>query len=253
LVFDKVGNLYGVSYSGGAQQQGAVFELRPVSAGGWLETILYHFTGGSDGGSPASVLVGNDRNLYGLAGTGGANGGGVVFQLTPSGNSWTETVVYDLPSATYGTYPHSLLQDSAGNLFGEYEFWSEQPWGGGQSVGVIFMLSPSKGSWSFTQLRQGDEQNDADDVFDNLILDPAGNLYGTGGGGAGCVNRIFHGYIFRLTRNDGWQYTTPVYWDNTVFPPGGALALDGQGNLYGTTSSCGKHNTGAVWEFTPTQ
>ena len=253
LVSDKAGNLYGFSYSGGAQQQGAVFELTP-SSGGWIESILYSFTGGSDGGGPTSVLVGNDGNLYGLAGLGGANGVGVVFQLTPSGNSWTEAVVYDLPSATYGTNPHSLLQDSAGNLFGEYEYWYEEPGGGGETLGVVFMLSPSNDSWIFTELRRGDRQYFGADVFRNLTVDPAGNLYGTGGGSAGCDPPIFHGYIFELTRgSDGWQYSTPVYWDNTMFDTGGALALDAQGNLYGTTSDCGMHQHGTVWELKAAQ
>ena len=228
LVSDQAGNLYGVSYSGGAQQQGAVFELTP-SMGGWIESILYSFTGGSDGGGPTTVLVGNDGNLYGMAGLGGANGVGVVFQLTPSAGSWTEVVIYDLPSATYGTNPHSLLQDSAGNLFGEYSYWYEEPTGGGETLGVVFMLSPSNDSWVFTELRHGDETQEANDVFTNLTLDAAGNLYGTGGGAAGCVDPIFHGYIFKLARgSDSWQYSTPVYWDNTMFDTGGALALDAQ-------------------------
>ena len=123
LVSDKGGNLYGVSDSGGAQQQGAVFELAPSSSRRWIETILYSFTGGSDGGGPTTLLFGNDGNLYGMAGSGGANGGGVVFRLSPSANGWTEAVLYDLPAETYfGTNPHSLLQDSAGNLFGIYEY-----------------------------------------------------------------------------------------------------------------------------------
>ena len=76
----------------------------------------------------------------------------------------------------------------------------------------------------------------------------------TGGGAAGCVDPVFHGYIFELARgNGGWQYSTPVYWDNTEFDAGGALALDAQGNLYGTTSDCGEYNKGTVWELTATQ
>ena len=253
LVSDKAGNLYGVSYSGGAQQQGVVFKLTPFPAG-WMESILYNFTGGSDGGGPTSILVGNDGSLYGLAGSGGANGVGVIFQLIPSGGSWTEVVIYDLPSATYGTNPHSLLQDSAGNLFGEYEYWYQEPDGGGETLGVVFMLSRSNDNWAFTQLRQGNHQPYTNDVFINLTLDAAGNLYGTGGGAAGCYNPVFHGYIFELARgSDGWQYSNPVYWDNTTFDTGGALALDAQGNLYGTTSSCGSHQHGTVWELTSAQ
>ena len=98
LVSDHTGNLYGVSESGGAQGKGAVFELTS-SLGGWTESILYSFSGGSDGGGPTTLLLGNDGSLYGMAESDGANGGGVVFQLTPSGSGWTEAVLYDLPSS----------------------------------------------------------------------------------------------------------------------------------------------------------
>jgi uncharacterized repeat protein (TIGR03803 family) len=121
LVSDQAGNFYGVSNSGGAQQQGAVFELSP-SIGGYVESILYSFTGGADGGGPTDILVGNDGNLYGMAGTGGSDAGGLVFRLSPGGSDWTEAVLYNLPNNVNGTHPHSLLQDSAGNLFGIYEY-----------------------------------------------------------------------------------------------------------------------------------
>jgi uncharacterized repeat protein (TIGR03803 family) len=242
-----------VSPSGGAQENGAVFELA-LSSTGWVESILYSFTGGSDGGGPTSVLVGNDGNLYGLAGNGGANGGGVVFQLTPSANGWTEAVIYNLPNEEFGTNPHSLLQDSAGNLFGEY--WYTDPNGGyGNVYGIVFMLAPSDGQWVYTELARGNEQLYQQDFFVNLTMDAAGNLYGTAEGSAGgCINPVFHGYIFELARtSDGWQYSIPVSWDHTTFDTGGALALDAQGNLYGTTSDCGTHQRGTVWELKAAQ
>jgi uncharacterized repeat protein (TIGR03803 family) len=252
LVSDQAGNLYGVSPSGGAQENGAVFELAPSSSRHWVETILYSFTGGSDGGGPTTLLFGNDGNLYGMAAGGGTNGGGVVFQLTPSANGWTEAVLYDFPAEPYGTNPHSLLQDSAGNLFGIYEY---SPCCG-NTYGLIFMLSPSDGQWVFTELWHGDEQTYfGTDLFVNMTIDAAGNLHGTGGGHNGCLDDNEHGYIFELARtSDGWQYSTPVSWDAyTKFPTGGALALDAQGNLYGTTGSCGSHQHGTVWELTSTQ
>jgi len=239
-------NLYGVSESGGAQGKGAVFELTP-SLGGWTESILYSFTGGSDGGGPTSLLVGNDGNLYGMTASDGANGNGVVFQLIPSANGWTEAVIYDIQGAAPWSKPHSLVQDSAGNLYGEYEY---SPCCG-NTFGLIFMLTPGSPKWAFTELRHGDEGYFGADVFNTLTIDGGGNLYGTGGGFSGCIPPIpVHGYIFKLTREgDGWHYSTPVYWDNTEFGAGGSLALDAQGNLYGTTIDCGMHKQGTVWQL----
>jgi len=249
LVADHAGNLYGVSASGGAQQQGAVFQLTP-SLGGWAETILYSFTGGSDGAAPTDVIVGNDGTLYGAAALGGANSGGVVFQLSPSAGGWTETVLYDLPAITFEwatSNPHSLVEDNAGNLFGEYQYWNYDYYA---YDGIVFMLSSSNGKWVYAELRRGDQ---ASDLFLNLIMDTAGNLWGAGGGVYGCAGSYGHGYIFKLTRgSDGWQYSTPfVFQGNITFPASGALALDAQGNLYGTTNDCGKYNQGTVWQFSP--
>ena len=87
----RQGNLYGTTTAGGASDAGTVFELTP-SGGGWTKTTLYSFTGGNDA-TPTQVLVGNDGNLYGVA-SGGVSRGGVVFQLTPSGGRWTESVIH---------------------------------------------------------------------------------------------------------------------------------------------------------------
>ena len=247
LVSDQAGNLYGVSYSGGAQQRGAVFELRP-SIGGWVESILYSFTGASDGGNPTDIIVGNDGKLYGMAAQGGTGGGGVVFQLASSGGGWTETVLYNIPSTQLGTSPHSLLQDTSGNLYGIYNYdgccYS--------SVGLIFMLSPSGGNWVFTELHHGDPNLDGDDEFPNMTLDAAGNLRGTESAYNGCINPVDYGSIFELARTgNGWQFSAPVSWSHTYFPTGGPLAIDAHGNLYGTTSGCGGNQQGTVWEFSP--
>jgi hypothetical protein len=146
------------------------------------------------------------------------------------------------------------MQDSASNLFGEFEYLYESEDWGEERIGVVFMLTPSGGNWVYTELQHGDEQGGVgNDTFDTLTLDAAGNLWGTGGGYAGCGPAMFHGYIFELARTgDGWQFNTPAYWGST-FTAGGALAMDAQGNLYGTTNNCGSDNLGTVWEFTPTQ
>lgn len=85
---DKTGNIYGVTYDGGAYENGTIFKLDPAGN----ETVLYNFTGGSDGGGPIGGLIMDaSGNLYGTAETGGdiscpgalQLGCGTVFELTP--------------------------------------------------------------------------------------------------------------------------------------------------------------------------
>ncbi len=243
LVADQAGNLYGVSPSGGLNGSGAVFELTP-SSGGWTESILYSFTGGSDGGTPNGVLVGNDGNLYGTTKWGGTSGSGTVYQLTPSADTWAETVIYSFREDPYYPYPplpHSLVQDNSGNLFGESSYGKPE----GDFYSMLFKLSPSNGTWVFTELWHGDESHDYDN-FNNLAIDAAGNLYGTGTGGDGCAGPLnVFGYVFEVVDGNAFYLS---FFDNQQFYSSGPLALDASGNLYGVTQNCGSYGKGTIWE-----
>jgi uncharacterized repeat protein (TIGR03803 family) len=83
LVMDSAGNLYGTTLGNFDGNYGSVFKLTP-SDGGWTYTDLHDFTGGSDGGYPySSVVIDANGNLYGTTSAGGANGDGVVWEITP--------------------------------------------------------------------------------------------------------------------------------------------------------------------------
>jgi uncharacterized repeat protein (TIGR03803 family) len=86
LVFDAHGNLYGTSTGGGVDNPGTIFKLRPVSGGGWQETVLYSFTGGLDGAYPsAGPVLDAAGNIFGTTLWGGPSGGttgGVAFEFT---------------------------------------------------------------------------------------------------------------------------------------------------------------------------
>ncbi|MGA2371216.1 MAG: choice-of-anchor tandem repeat GloVer-containing protein [Candidatus Korobacteraceae bacterium] len=235
--FDREGNLYGTTSSGGTFNAGTVFELTP-SGGGWTKTTLYNFIGGNNG-NPTEVLVGTDGNLYGVA-NGNFGSNGVVFQLTPSGGQWVESVLVAF-NGSNGSEPSYLVQDNAGSLYGIVGL---VPYGG------IFTLQKTSSGRYFSEYAIPYD-GCCYDGLNNLVIDAAGNLYGTGGG-AGMDDENPFGHIFKASYDsDGWHYEDLVYLTNTEFPASGSLALDTSGNLYGTTSSCGTNGSGTVWQLSP--
>ncbi len=251
--FDAAGNLYGFSGSGGAYGKGAVFELTP-SPGGWMETILYSFTGGSDGGGPDSLLVGQDGKLYGAAAGGGANNAGAVFQLVrpPSGGDWTENVIYSFSGQSPdGGGPYSLVQ-GGGNLFGI----SSHDNGGTEDI-LVFMLLPSNGTWAFSVILDQLVYYGYGEFWSNsdLTTDTTGNVYwATSDYHKGCQNCSSpddweEGGV-SVWSPSGWYtlWETPNVPPGEIFTPGAALATDAKGNVYGATWNCGKNGLGTVWK-----
>ena len=113
LIRDGAGNLYGTAFFGGALGSGVVFKV-DVSGN---ETVLYNFSGGTDGANPQSGLVADAAgNFYGTTHNGGAHGYGVVFKLDSAGN---QSVLYSFAGGTDGANPYGgLLLDATGNLYG---------------------------------------------------------------------------------------------------------------------------------------
>jgi uncharacterized repeat protein (TIGR03803 family) len=144
---DGAGNLYGAASGGGARNSGVVFELTP-SGTGWSEQVLYSFCSQcADGNSPsAGLIMDGAGNLYGTTGFGGAPGPscpssygcGVAFELTPTTNGWTETVLHSFCSQSNcadGNQPSAgLIMDGSGNLYGT-------TYQGGNNWGVVFELT----------------------------------------------------------------------------------------------------------------
>jgi len=258
VTFDQAGNLYGTTRLGGGGSCdngysgcGSVYKLTP-SNGGWMERDLYAWTGTRNTVEPIALLVGIDGNLYGRTNAGGAYGDGSVYQLVPSGGGWVQNVLYSFPypqDLPEGWDPpaFSLIQDSAGNLYGP-----AAEGGSGFPHGIIFMLSPNNGTWTFSIIRHN---NSSGDLFNNLAMDAAGNLYGTGGLGVqfGCgFSSWCYSYIYRLMHSsDGWQFSTPIYFSGQLFDAAGQVSLDGNGSLYGTTIVCGRYGYGTVWQYSP--
>jgi uncharacterized repeat protein (TIGR03803 family) len=251
LVIDGAGNLYGSTVQGGKHSSGTVFELSP-SPTGWTHTVLYSFTGGTDGGEPyKGVTLDAQGNIYGTAVTGGGGscegGCGVVFKLTKSGGTWTQTVIHQFSGGKDGSGPGSgLTFDQHGNLYGM------TPTGGAYGLGVVYRLHRVNGSWRLNVIHAftgGDDGSSGS--AGRLILDHAGNLYGvtTVGGAHG------DGLAFEITHSHGTWTLVPLYafkdQPDGALPYGG-LIFDKTGNLYGTTYYAGVHDVGTVYKLTHT-
>lgn len=264
LAFDQAGNIYGATYAGGTFTSlpcgngfrgcGTVYKLTR-SGSSWVKTAIHNFTGGDDGGAPsAGVILDAAGNLYGTAELGGTHNAGVVFELTPSGSGWAERVLYDFTGGTDEGYPVAgLVFDGAGNLYGAAT-------GGGPDGGAVFELSPSGGNWVFTVLHTFQDNQGGPEA--TPVFDQGGSLYGTtvAGGAFECGN------VYKLTPSGGnWSYASlhDFTCGNDGGVPYGGVAIDGNGNLFGTTFYYGPSGDvycgadaapvgcGVAWEITP--
>jgi len=251
LVFDQAGNLYGTTITGGvgncnspSETCGVVYKLTP-SNGGWTESVLYSFAGGSDGGNPyAGVIFDAAGNLYGTTALGGQYGNGTVYQLTPSGSGWVESILYAFHGGDDGVNPTGgLIFDQSGNLYGTTSA------GGPGGGGTVFMLKPSNGNWTFSVAHTFTGSGSSPGPSDSLIMDAAGDLYGT----TASAGAYLTGSVFKLTPFHGGWTETDLYTftcDVGCYPHGSVL-LDATGNLYGTAELGGTGSGGIVWEITP--
>lgn len=246
VVFGPDGAIYSSTFYGGgacsAPGCGTIFKLRPSALGPWTETIVHSFTGADGSGPVGAVVFDQNGNLDGATTDGGFENGGIIYQLNAS-RDWEEVILYH----PYGYPGSSETMDHAGNLYGTTFN------GGADKFGSVYELTPSGSGWLETDLY--DFTNGADGAYPKagVILDQAGNLYGatsTGGSGRG-------GTVFKLTRsNGGWAYSTLYSFAGAgngrlVGGPIGNLAMDGAGNLYGTTLSDGAYGYGAVFKLAP--
>jgi uncharacterized repeat protein (TIGR03803 family) len=278
VIMDNLGRLYGTTQFGGKERVGVVFRLTPPSklGGAWTETVLYNFTGGSDGSAPTGLIFDNAGALYATT-TGGGDflcindsGCGTVFKLSPpsSGSgAWTETVLYAFKGTTDGALPAAgLIFDSAGALYGTTEDGGDLSCFDGHGCGTVFKLTPPStqgGTWTESVLYAFTGGSDGFYPEASLIFDSTGALYGTTtyGGGASCNTRDDGcGIAFKLTPPSagGGSWTETILHTFTGINDGSypvaPLALFGT-SLYGTTyegiGDCfGGVGCGTVFEIT---
>ena len=191
--------------------------------------VLYVFQGGSDGASPFGAMIKDTKGRYGTTYYGGTNNVGTVFKLAPDG---TESVLHSFVSGSDGANPQTdLIADATGNLYGTTLA------GGVSGCGTVFKVKPNG---SETVLYAFKCRPDGFTPNGGLVMDAAGNLYGTTYGG-GAPNQ---GTVFKLAP-DGTE--TILYsfqgGSDAAYPVAG-LIIDKKGNLFGTTYGGGDAGLG---------
>ncbi len=259
VVFGPDGALYGTTQWG----HGAVFSLRAPAticravSCRWTETVLYSFQGGNDGEKPGYGALVFDRqgNLYGTTLDGGRFGAGTVFGLTRSGGAWQKGVIYHLPGdQSIQCAPVGVAFDNSGNLWGT-------AFGCANTFGTVFKLTDSGSGWTATSIHVF--QNtlygstpDGASPFASLTLGSSGTFYGTTMLGPSNPDCPDLGTVFQV--NAAGEFSTLHF-----FPPAsgpqcaslngvmGPVAVDAQGNLYGTQYANGYGAYGGVFKGGP--
>ena len=282
LTFGPDGTLYGTTSEGGGTQCGygggcspnvggcgTAYNLKPSAhatgnaLGTWNETVLYRFTGSSDGATPQGDLAFDaSGNLDGVTSSGGTLGGicgtqlgsgcGTVYQLSRSGSGWAENVLYSFQPTNDGYNPWGgVILDPAGSIYGTTAN-ADLPLT--PNCGTVFQLTQSGSSWQETILHQfGMQAFDGCQPLGGLIFDSSGNLYGP-------TLRIYEGgsvgsgevYGVSYSPGNGWQYSRLFEFpDDGYGGPASSLIMDSAGNLYGTTVGYGLHRYGEVFKLIP--
>jgi uncharacterized repeat protein (TIGR03803 family) len=249
-ISDAEGNLYVVA-EGGAYQHGLILKFTLNSQGQATETVLYTFTGGSDGTGPLGITLDGAGNIYGLAySTVIPNVLGELFELTPTAHGeWNQTVLETFTVSGY--LAPGIVEDSAGNFYGtSYNY--------GPTYGSIFQLTLGSSGWTENVIHIFSGGSDGGFPYGRLTPDQSGNIYGTAEEG-GTTNR---GIVFEFSPSTGNTWTEKVLHNFTAggndgWEPSAAVIFDSAGNLYSTTDNggaakCNKTGgCGTVFELSP--
>ena len=256
LIQGADGNFYGTTYTGGANGEGAVFEVTP---GGTLNP-LYSFCSLSncaDGTRPRAGLVqGTDGNFYGTTFLGGANdnamcnpgsgsGCGTVFEMRPDGTLTTLYSFCSLSSCADGIGPYAgLMQGTDGNFYGTTST------GGANHVGTVFQITPAGTLTTLHSFCSLSKCGDGSDPGGELVQGADGNFYGTTAAGGASIE----GTVFKITP-EGILTTLYSFCSLSKCADGAGpragLVQGTDGNFYGTTYADGANSGGTAFQITP--
>lgn len=266
---NQAGELFVAMDIGGTYHYGNITKLTPPARGqtAWTKSVLYEFSGGSDGGSPNGVSIGPNGVVYGTTFDGGHGcqgiGCGVVFQLTPpppGRTAWKYRTIYEFSGERYdGTTPESApLVAANGVLFGTTYTGGDNTCGFTylNGCGTVYELAPPttpQGRWSESVLYSFTGYPDGMGPAAGVIADVAGNLYGT----TSATVQPVVGTVFELIAPTGSASTWTekplhIFHGPDGFAPSAELTAY-RDKLYGVTIAGGTacYECGVVFSLTP--
>jgi uncharacterized repeat protein (TIGR03803 family) len=250
--YDGVSPLYGTAYQGGKHKSGLIFKLTPRNKT-YAQIVLHEFCSVdncTDGNRPShGVYVDGAGNVFGTTDAGGDADGGVVFELSPGGKVYRETVLYSFCQLTRcadGALPGQITIDASGNFIGTTYT------GGAQNSGAVFNLIPNGKRSQETVLYSFCAQFNCADggaPLGAISIDKSGNFFGIGSMGAAFND----GALFEISGG-----TESVLYSFCALPNcadgaavNGGVVLDNAGNVFGHTLLGGANNGGTIFRFTP--
>ena len=209
----------------------------------WDKTIVYAFTG-AYGILPeySNLSFDSAGNIYGTTYGGPYPGGGAMYELMRSGETWTPILLHSFGTGNDGIHPYSnVVIDQSGN------YYSTTNMGGTAGLGTVVQVAPGQLYTDNVLVNFSDDQNGYGPAT-GLIMDAQGNLYGTtqlGGSGGG-------GTVFELSPSGGqWNFKLLYSFSGSAGPVSGNLTMDSAGNLYGATDQDGLQDLGMVFKLSP--
>lgn len=231
ITTDGAGNIYGTSLFCGLDNGGVVFKL----ASDGTETILHAFTGGPDGLEPhGGVTLMRNGDMYGTTTGGGKNRFGTLFKLTRKDKL---KVLHDFVNNEGEGATGNLYRDKAGNFYGT------SPIGGAGGSGTVFKYG-TDGTFTVLHTFNG---TDGSNPNEGLVADKADSLYGVAFEG-GTHN---WGTVFKIDSAGNFSTLHNFTDSPDGAEPFGRLAIDRDGNLYGSTVRGGTSGLGTVFKLAP--
>jgi uncharacterized repeat protein (TIGR03803 family) len=228
--------LYGTAYAGGEGNSGMVWEI--TTAGVYKD--LHDFGSRADGSYPlAGVTFDRAGNMYGTTSDGGADRGGIVWELTKAGGYRD---LHDFGGGSDGIAPQAAVKfDAAGNMYGTTIEGGR--YGSDYSGGTVWEITKAGG---YKDLHDFGSGHDGQSALSEVTLDVAGDLFGTCAAG-GLVGG---GMVWEITSAGAYKDLHDFGKGDDGTDPQAGVAIDAAGNKYGTAWSGGADKAGMVWEIT---